>query len=94
MQRFTKALAVAACVAFQGVYAEETTEKANPVYNYAPGFGDVKVPILTYDNMEDFMTVHNHLLTFAYQKGKPSEHYAFNELKPVIGHLNSIDKSI
>jgi hypothetical protein len=54
----------------------------------------VKVPILNYDSMETFMTNHNHLFTFAYQAGKPSEHYALNELKPIVSHLHAIDKEI
>ena len=98
MNRIVKALAITACVAMQGAYAEEAQKEA-PVAGYvpdkfAPGFGDVKVPILSYTNMENFMTNHDHLLVFAYQAGKPSEHYAFNELKPIIANLSNIDKKI
>jgi hypothetical protein len=44
--------------------------------------------------MENYLAEFDHLFIFSYQPGKPSEHFAFNELKPVVSKLHKIDKSI
>lgn len=97
MRRFVKNLAYVACLAYCAVSiaaeekAAQTEEK--PDYKLAPGF-EVNVPIINYDHLETFLTKHDHMLSFAYQPGKPSETFGFSQMKGIVSKLHKIDKSI